>query len=108
MLRGELWEAQEELWERWEALYIKRLSIDRPRGRYVYWRKASIWRSRNVWVAFKKFMRGLTWTWKNHTDIIEWFRIKFCHSQKRPGIFWQASDKPRMISMIILVVARSS
>jgi hypothetical protein len=36
---GELWEAQGQLWEAlgelWEGLYIQKLPINRPSGRYV-------------------------------------------------------------------------
>ena len=36
---GELWEALAELWEAlgelWEGLYIQKLPINRPSGRYV-------------------------------------------------------------------------
>ncbi len=36
---GELWQAQGQLWEAlgelWEALYIEKLPINRPSGRYV-------------------------------------------------------------------------
>ncbi len=36
---GQLWEALAELWEAlgefWEALYIEKLPINRPSGRYV-------------------------------------------------------------------------